>query len=63
MSTWQPIETAPKGPRILVRDKDKNVHIAAWATYFSAFHRADMTGWWDRQDWYLPDCVEWMPLP
>lgn len=70
MNPWQPIETAPKGPQILIYD-GKSIGIAAWEVISKSG-----TGWWRYQagpneapfgDYDPPPVCDkpthWMPLP
>lgn len=63
---WRSMETAPKdGSRFLALLHGRYHRILFWATYYSEFYRADMTGWWESQNQHWPnkDVTHWMPLP
>jgi hypothetical protein len=70
VSDWQHIETAPKnGTRIIVLEAGRYPYMAAWASFYSPFYRAEVDGWWTSSDpsqahVTLPeDATAWMPLP
>lgn len=69
MSDWQPIETAPKGERILIISDNRRHYIVTWGVFYSDFYRSEMAGWWgssdpEQDDLILPDeATHWMPLP
>ena len=61
---WQPIETAPKGKRVLVASGDL-IHIATYTRAWSDLMRGYCDKWWIAQNLPFdhPKPTHWMSLP